>query len=93
MFENLTGQRKNKIFVCRDRRPRLSEKNIFLNLDLSESKLAFHKGNPPLVCFPSFAFGKIHPFVALMNDRGISDSAESDQRCARWIGASLLEKA
>ena len=42
--------------------------------------------------FPSFAFGEIHPLVALSNDRGISDSAESDQRYARWIGASLLGK-
>ena len=79
--------------TCRDRRPRLSAENIFSNLDLSESKLAFYKGKPPLVCFPSFAFGKIHPFVALMNDRGVSDSAESDQRYARWISASLLKKA
>ena len=47
--------------------------------------LVGYKGKPPLVCFPSFAFGKIYPFVALANDRGVSPSAESDQRCARWI--------
>jgi hypothetical protein len=30
--------------------------------------------------------------VALSNDKGISPSAEGDQRCARWIGALFLKK-
>ena len=25
------------------------------------------KGKPPLVCFPSFGYAEIHPFVALLN--------------------------
>ena len=54
--------------------------------------LVKYKGNPHL-CVPLFRLWRNSPLVALTNDRGISDSAESDQRCARWIGASLLKKA
>ena len=81
MFENLTGQRKNKIIVCRDRRPRLSARNIFSNLDLSGSKLMFYKGNPHL-CVPLFRPWRNSPLVALANDRGVSPSAEGDQGAA-----------
>ena len=45
------------------------------------------------MCFPSFDFVKIHPFVALLDDWGVSPSAEGDQRSARWIGGSFLKKA
>ena len=27
------------------------------------------KGEPPLVCSPSFGYAEIHPFVALSNDK------------------------
>ena len=43
------------------------------------------------MCFPSFAFGKIHPFVALANDRGVSPSAEGDQGAA-FGNRKLLKK-
>jgi hypothetical protein len=53
-----------------------------------------HKGNPPLVRFPSAEprLG-IHPSVALWKDKGISLVATSDQRSARWIGGRFLKKA
>ena len=49
------------------------------------------KGKPPLVCFPSFGFAEIHPFVALSNDKGVSPSAEGDRRSRRLRRA--FEKA
>ena len=51
------------------------------------------EGKPPLVCFPSFSFAEIHPFVALSNDKVISPLASGDQRYARLIGGRFLEKA
>jgi len=45
-----------------------------------------YQGKPPLVWFP-------HPLGALPNAKGISPSAEGDQRCARWIGGRFLGKA
>ncbi|MBR3878615.1 MAG: hypothetical protein IKJ24_00695, partial [Clostridia bacterium] len=47
------------------------------------------KGEPPLVCSPSFGYAEIHPFVALSNDKEVSPLASGDQRSARWMGASL----
>ena len=43
-----------------------------------------YKGNPHL-CVPLFRLWRNSPFVALTNVRGVSPSAEGDQRCARWI--------
>ena len=49
------------------------------------------KGKPPLVCFPSFGYAEIHPFVALPNDLGVSPVATGDQGYAPWM-APLFEK-
>ena len=35
------------------------------------------KGKPPLVCFPSFGFAEIHPFVAPITQREDFASAEA----------------
>ena len=51
-----------------------------------------HKWGNPHLCVPPASQAKLPPRGAL-NDRGISLVATSDQRYARWIGASFLEKA
>ena len=62
--------------------------------DIKFNFALLHKGNPPLVRFPSAEprLG-IHPSVALWKDSGISLVATSDQRSARWIGGRFLKKA
>ena len=48
---------------------------------------------PPLYKAPLLMLRFVNsPLVALSNDRGISTSAEVDQRYARWIGALFLKK-
>jgi hypothetical protein len=44
------------------------------------------------VCFPSFGYAEIHPFVALSDDWGFSPVATGDQGCAPWM-APLFKKS
>jgi hypothetical protein len=68
--------------------PLVSKKKADIKFNLA----LLHKGNPPLVRFPSAELGLgIHPSVALWKDKGISPSAEGDRRSRRLRRA--FEKA
>ena len=56
-FEKESKQRKLQSSGC------VSKMFCFLLLTFLSRKKS--KGEPPLVCFPSFSFAEIHPFVAL----------------------------
>ena len=50
-----------------------------------------NKGNPHL-CVPLFRLRRNSPFVALTDAMGVSVSAETDHRSARWTSGLFLKK-
>ena len=55
--------------------------------------LKFNTGKTPTCAFSLFRLRRNSPFCGALERMGISLSAESDHRCARWTGGRFLGKA